>query len=496
MMNNLGKLLFFILFIPLMVYAKVKLEVDKSYFQGDVVEFKIIATGENIVIPNIKKIETYIVRSAGTSTQTNIFNGNKTTTQIKTYLFSPKGTTVIPEFAIQVDGKVYKTQPVKLTMKKVEKTNSKLYSFDLSVDKKELYVGEALELQIKFKYKKDLNILNLEFERPDFSGFWVKKVNSQTPDNDPLYFHQTLTHILFPQKKGKIDIGPFKINVVLSKNNYSNNFFFTGATKNIPVYSNTISLNVKPLPDGVNLIGKFDIEAFIDKQEIEAGEAISYRIKIKGEGNIDDIKELKPKISNATIYDNPAKKEYKVTNGVYGGEYEKVFSIVASKSFTIPPITLKYFDKTTNSIKTLQTKSFHIKVKEQVKNQEISLQTAPENIEKIQTVVQDTRKNKPNEILYGLFFILGIVVALGGVVLYKFFNLKTKKEKEDTPLSVQVKKTNNPDELLKVIVNYINIDKDLDKIIYKLENNNSLQEFKKLKKEVIKIVKNIKISTF
>ena len=495
MKNNLGKFLLLILFIPLLASAKVKLEVQKSYFQGDVVEFKVIASGENVVIPKIKKIGDYIVRSAGTSTQTNIFNGKKSIKKIKTYLFSPKGDIILPELEVEVDGKIYKTKPVKLTMKKVTKTDSDLYSYDINIDKKEAYVGEAIKLTINFKFRRDLNILNLEYIEPDFNNFWVKETNKGSQDSDPKYAHQSLMYVLFPQKAGKVDLGPFKINVVVSNNNYSNSFFFTGATRSIPVYSNGLSLNVKPLPRGVDLIGKFDIEAFVDKKEVEAGEAISYRIKIKGKGNIDDIKELKPQISHVTIYDNPAKKEYEVKGGIYGGEYEKVFSIVASKDFTIPPITLKYFDKDSNSVKTLQTKSFDIKVQQEQKK-EVVLETAPKNIEKIQTIVKDTGVNQPKEILYGLFFILGIVVTLGGFVIYKLFNLKTKRAKEDTHLAVQAKNAKSPEELLKVIVNYINIDKDLDRIIYKLENLKDIKEFKKLKKEVVKIVKSIQIPTF
>jgi len=58
---NKVKFLLLILFIPLVVTAKVKFEVQKSYFQGDVVEFRVIASGENVVIPKIKKIGDYIV---------------------------------------------------------------------------------------------------------------------------------------------------------------------------------------------------------------------------------------------------------------------------------------------------------------------------------------------------------------------------------------------------------------------------------------------------
>lgn len=496
MMKHLGKIIVFILFIPLFLAAKVELEAPTSYFQGDSLEFKIVASGKDVEIPTIKKIGDYVVQSLGTATQTNIFNGKQTTTLVKSFAFYPKGDITIPPIEVKVAGKVEKTKPQKVKMVKVEKTISDLYGFDIKVDKKELYVGEALQLQIEFRYRKDLKLAGLEFEQPDFGGFWVKKLKEQTPKDDPSYFYQSLHYLLFPQKGGKVNIGPFKINVVTSSSNYTNSFFYTGGTNSKPVYSNTIHLNVKPLPKDVNLIGKFQIEGKVDKQKVKAGEPVSYKLQIKGEGNIDDISELQLNIPDATIYDNPAQKEYRVENGVYKGEYHKVYSIVSSKSFTIPSVELRYFDKETQSVKTIKTKAYTVDVQQPQNNTKAVLQTAQKEqavkTESIQTKVE----NRDIGILHWLFFILGVIITLLGVVALKVLQLKKVKKKEDTSLVVTVKKAKSSDELLKVIVNYINIDEDLDKIIYQLENKQDIKEFGKIKKEVVKIVKNMEISTF
>ncbi len=494
MLKNLGKFIV-ILSIPFVLLANVKLEAPKSYFQGESVEFSISANGEDVVIPDIKKIGNLSVRTLGTSSQLNIFNSKRTTTIVKTFAFSPKGDVTIPSFEVKADGKIQKTKPKKVTMVKVEKTVSNLYRFDLKVDKNEAYVGEAIGLTIDFKCKKDLPVLGLELEKPDFEGFWVKKLDSKTFDDDPEYFKQTLRYLIFPQKAGKVELGSFRVNVVVSTNNYSNSFFSTGARKTIPVYSNRVKIDIKELPRGISLIGKFEMESFVDKQSVKAGEAVSYKLKIKGEGNIDDIVELKPNIPDVTLYDNPAKKEFTVKEGVYSGEYSKVFSIVASKDFTIPPITVEYFDKESNSVKILQTKEYKIKVQQEQKSQSTVLQTAQPKDSSIKKVITVEKRVQGIDILHEIFFLLGGVFTLGGVFIYKFFQSKKRKKKEDTPLIVTVKKTKTPQELLKVIVNYINIDKDLDKIIYRLESTHDIKEFSQIKKEVVKIVKNMEIST-
>lgn len=225
MIQHLGKIIVFILLFPFILLADAKLNAPNSFFEGDKLEFSISANGTNITIPDIKKIGNYNVQTLGTSTQTRVYNGNKTTIITKNYALVPKGDITLPELEVQIDGKIYKTKPKKIKMLQVEKTLSDLYSFDLEVDKNEAYVGEGVKLVISFKYRRDLNILSLEFEKPNFEGFWVKKLNDQTQDKDPKYFNQTLTYLLFPQKEGKKDIGAFRINVITSSGNYSNSFF-------------------------------------------------------------------------------------------------------------------------------------------------------------------------------------------------------------------------------------------------------------------------------
>ena len=165
---------------------------------------------------------------------------------------------------------------------------------------------------------------------------------------------------MFPQKAGKLEIGPLKIGLITRDNRYENNFFLTSSTKSTPVYSNTINLDIKTLPNDIKLIGDFEISTTIDKNSIEQGDAVAFNVTIKGRGNIDDIDEVKLNIPNTTVYENSAVKKYDMTNNKYGGVYTKAFSIVGTQDFKIPSITIKYFDKDTKTIKILKTKRYDI----------------------------------------------------------------------------------------------------------------------------------------
>jgi len=54
----------------------------------------------------------------------------------------------------------------------------------------------------------------------------------------------------------------------------------------------------------------------------------------------------------------------------------------------------------------------------------------------------------------------------------------------------KVRTTKTPNELFKILLVYINIDKELDKIIYKLEKL-SQEEYKKEKRNILKVLKEL-----
>lgn len=494
--KNTTKILLILISLQISLIANVKLNAPKSFYSTEQVIFSITASGQDVKFPQITSIDKLPVQNAGTSSSTSIINGVRSQKITRSFAFRPTKTVTIPPFDIKIDGRIVKTKATTIEAKKIEKTISNDYELKIELLKKDIYVGEDTVLKLTFKYKKDLPIVDLQFVKPSFENFWLKELksnNNQGTNGD--FTTQELHYLLFPQKSGKLTLNPLKIGVVLMDSRYSNyGFFNQNATKTIPVYSNSIELNVKPLPTNVNLIGDFKITSTIDKTSINQGEAVSYKIQIKGRGNIDDIDEIKLDIQNTTIYDNPSAKDFNLIDGKYGGTYSKTYSIVASNDFTIPQITLKYFDKITNNIKTTKTKEYKIKVNGEVKQkaqlQVSNTQNTPEDIEneKIVTKVIETTNNEKI-----IFFILGVVftiIILSIYILVKHRKIDTKKE---TPLNKKIKSVKSKVELLNLLVVYINIDNELDKIIFDLENKNSTSDLKLIKKDIFRILKDKKL---
>jgi len=482
--------IFFIFQIYL--FADVTLNAPQSFVKGEPYFFEFEVEGSSIEFPNIKQIDGFIVENQGSSKSVQIINGNYSQILKKRYKIVPTNDFTIPSFKFKIDGKEFFTSERKVVSRIISKTNSSNFDLTLQSSKKDIYVGEDFLVKLIFKYKKDLPITSLGFEKPNFENFWYKQVNSDNKRYEQNGFIvQELDFLLFAQKSGKLTIEPLRVDAQLMQNSGSNPFgFFTTVPKIEKIYSNSLDFNVKPLPENVNLIGDFDIKANIDKTKVKQSESVSLKLKITGVGNFDDIEDIKLNIPNATIYDNKPDIKTKYTNKGYEGTYTKVFSIVPEDSIVIPSITLRYFDKENQKIVEKKTKSINIDVIKGKKEQKVVLEKSDkktvENIEPKKYIKKEI--SFEDKIKYFLF---GIITSLLILSLYKIVKVKnSKKVYQEIPLISLVKKAKNNNELLKILVPYLKRDPILDKLIFECESNKDL---KILKKEILKRLKQIKI---
>lgn len=481
---------YFILSIILFVslFANVQLNIPKDVVRGEALLFSIEITGNDIVFPNFKTIDSYAVQEVSSSTSTNIINSKITKKIKKIYSLYPVKDFLFPNLKFVVDGKEYFSKERNIVLKDPTKTISPNFELSLQSDIKEIYVNENFVLRMFFKYKKSANIVDLSFEKPNFDNFWYKQLDDSKQYQEGDFIVQELKFLLFPLKSGILKINPLKINaqIIDGSNSFS---FFSNATSNVKIYSNSLEFNVKELPSNVNLIGKFDIKTKIDKEKINQGEAISFKIEIKGHGNIDDIADIKLDLNDATIYENKPIINAKYEDEKYKGIYTKVFSIIPNKSITIPKISLKYFDKDLKQVVIKQSDEIKIEVLEKKIEKQNELITKP-NIEVEQKeIVKIVEKVSQKDRI--IFFISGFVLGILILGLYLYvIKYKYKRKTVETTLLKKIKKSKNKDELLKLLAVYIKIDSSLDKLIFELEEKNDI---KLLKKDIITKIKELKL---
>ena len=488
---NLGKIILLSI-LPIILYGNLILKSNNSFIQGEPFEFSLEAYGNNIQMPKITTIDNMIVQNIGTSTQLSIINGSSSKKLVKSYAFIPAKDFTIPAFSATIDGKKYTTKPKHIKMKKAQQTKSDLYSLDIVTNKSTAYVGEAIKFTLTFKYKADLPIVNLQLQKPAFEDFWIKELKSkQKQQIKNGYVVQKINYIIFAQKAKQFLLNPIKLDITLEDNRYQNSFFLTTPTKTISIFSNSLKLDIKPLPNNINLIGDFKISSTINKQQVNFGEAVSYKLQIQGYGNIDDIGEIKLNIPNATIYENKAIKDYTFENNKYGGTYTKTYSIVAQDDFVIPKIKLQFFNKKQNKIITLFTKEYKIKVKSKpnITNHTPTLLTKQIQPTKQEKIVYKTKDISLTQKL--IYFILGVLCGIFIAIL--LYNLEQKKQKnKNNPIHQTIKNAKTAKQLLNSIVAFVGFNKKLDNIIFDLEQNSSKQDLKKLKKTILKILDTIK----
>ncbi|WP_121628059.1 BatD family protein [Poseidonibacter antarcticus] len=469
------------------LFSDVRLDLPKNSIKGEALNFSITISGNDIVLPKLDLIASNSVHEISSSISTNIVNSKIIRSIKKVYSFYPQKDFIFPSLKFIIDGKEYFTKERKIVLKTLGKTKSSLFDLSIKVNKKELYVSENFLLTLVFKYKKNPNIVDLSFEKPNFDNFWYKQLKESKQYEEKGFIVQELKFLLFPLKEGVLKINPLKINARLFVNDSSS--VFSNKMSNIRIYSNELELDIKKLPSNINLIGDFDIKTKVDKTKIKQGEAVSFKLEINANGNIDDISDIKLNLDNATVYENKPKIETKYENGKYIGKYTKVFSIVPNKSIIIPKINLEYFDKKTRTVILKQSDEIKINVVQD------SVLTTNQLIQKPIAKIKEKEVIKVIEKISIkdriIFFTLGIIAGILILGLYLYvIKYKVKRKSNDTPLLKRVKKAKNKNELLKILAVYIKIDSSLDKLIFQLENENDI---KLIKKDVVKRIKEINL---
>lgn len=466
MLNKLGKqFLLFIVMLPLS--ASVEMLAPDHVMEGEALNFRIIARGFNVKIPQIESIEGYSVENIKTSEETIIINTRTANKVTKTYRIFPKKSITIPSFTIEVDQKHEKTKNKKIKLQKITKTISDNFDLQMHLDKTDVYRGEEVALSVTFAYK-DLEDYSLP--EVNFSDFLLKELSTKTWVRADGYIVEEIRYSLSPQAEGKLTLTPLKAEAEVLKN---------GDMQTFSIYSNELMLNVKALPKGLSLFGEYQLDTRVNKQRVNAGEAVRLILTIEGSGNLDTLDDLNLEIPGTTVYVKSAQKDQ--NNSI--GRYSKVFEIISDKNYTIPAITLAYFDKESQRKRTIQSKVFDI----EVINTHLAKNKSKEKLVKDEVFKEMTyEEERITGMERFIYFLIGVLSSMVFMLMYKQFKNKIQLKKQPELIQV-LKQIKTQDALFKKMVPYVGQDRALDRLIYQLEEKERV-DFKEIKKEIIQKV--------
>lgn len=355
-MNKILGSCLLLLSIPALAISKAS--VNQSWFYpGDEVVLTLSANGNNVIFPNIQQIDGHPVLYTSSSQKIQIVNNQRSRQSSKSFVIKPTSTITIPSYFILVDDDKQATQP--LTVALTQPTLAQMgddYLLSIKASPQEFYLGDEAILEIIFKEKKSITSnQQASIILPEIKGLTFIKTNKSTQSSDESYNIHTINYRVIANNFGQFKLPSVVVSIGQQRNSIFGNFApVNQAGKLKKIHSNSLTLTVKPLPDDLTIIGDLNINSSIDSATVKQGQAVNLVVNIQGSANFEDIPPFELAIDNATIYSNEAEFTY--------NQWQQKFAIVGAQDFTIPSLKLDYFDKRSNTKKTLTTEPIDISV--------------------------------------------------------------------------------------------------------------------------------------
>lgn len=419
-MRNMKKsiLLLFVTLLATSLYAagkyKLTAEAPRTVVQGD--QFRItftVNTSDNVKdfrgISNIDGLNVIFGPSTSRSSSMQIVNGKSTSSSSVTFTYMveavKQGTFTVPAATVVVDGEKLISNSLKIEVLPPDKNSSQRgqghsssqssasQSSSVSADdlfvrvtasKTNVYEQEAFLLTYKVYYAVDLH----HFENaklPDFNGFHSQEIEVSQSNNHALEhyngrnYHTVILkqYLLFPQRSGTLEIAPARFDAVVAKIIRSNDpfdAFFGGGQSYVPIKKTlttpALKINVKALPSPrpesfIGAVGSFSLESSISKTDVNANDAVTYKLILSGVGNLKLVSA--PSVDFPSDFDayDPKVNENVVlkSNGMSGNRvFEYLLIPRHPGKYDIPSLTFHYFDTKSGSYKPLTTASYALNV--------------------------------------------------------------------------------------------------------------------------------------
>jgi len=253
--------------------------------------------------------------------------------------------------------------------------------------KRTVYQNEPVIVSYKIYTRVNVSSYSLE-KMPSTTGFWLEefelpqqpRLTNEIIDGRKYAVAEIKKMALFPTEVGKMDIEPLVLacDVRIQSRRRSRDLFdsffddpFFSRTQRYQIASPRLSIEVLPLPaenkprNFSGAVGKFDISATLDKQEVETNESIKLKVKMSGVGNIKILPNPNVKIPDdfeqygPTSSENISRNENQIS-GTKTFDYVLIPRSAGEKK--IESTEFSFFDISTKTYKTLRTTEFTIKV--------------------------------------------------------------------------------------------------------------------------------------
>jgi len=362
------------------------------------------------VLPDLVPFAQYL--GSGTSTSMEMTGGRTTVALTVQYRFQAlqEGTFQIEPLQVEIGGQIYHTDALPLTVSSASPSPGAstgrpelngIAAADLFVtaeaSRTTVLLGEPLTIEYRIWTRVDVTSYNLT-SVPEREGFWVEDLGQVTQPqveqrvrDGQQYTTAVIQRVaLVPTGVGQRTIAPLGIEAqvrVRGRRDPLDRLFGRSSlfgTTIVPkaVLSNSLTIEVEALPPGrpepfSGVVGSLDITAEVDRDAVDANDAVTLTIRVSGQGNVRAIPE--------PLLDFPRDFEVfppEVTESVQpsgdGLSGSKVFEYVliprTRGERMIPSVSMGYFDATSRRYRTATTNEIPLTVTGEITEVPVSLQ--------------------------------------------------------------------------------------------------------------------------
>lgn len=307
------------------------------------------------------------------------------------------------------------------------------------------YEQEALVYTVKLYTTYDAIKFIGATAAPKFEGFVVEESKDiSTSLSYETYQGKTYAtaviarYIIFPQMEGQLKVLGNTYTVSVDEREYYHDPFWGSMSVAKPlqlnVKPNDLTVNVKSLPKPVPAnfsggVGQFKITSTLPARNLMSNQAASIVYTVTGTGNLKyvklpDLNALYP--AELEVYSpNPEVNANVGRNNVSGtARFDYSFMPLESGTFTIPEVTLSYFNPQTGRYETSTARGYNVTVgkgKGSEKSQTRGKMSFNPNLLPVKGDLKKTHTPYVERFSYWLFYILPVLILLGAVVYYRSY---------------------------------------------------------------------------
>jgi hypothetical protein len=358
------------------------------------VDFTMNADGDNFSPPSFEQSGFKVVGGPSQSISQSWVNGRSSFNKSYTYILMPtqKGNLTIKQAAIEINGQIYKTTPIKINVGNAvelpkDPNNAPAISADdnlylvADVTNTNPFINEPITVVYKLYFSYNIGITNWrELSKPKYNDFWsqnidIKQLNAQEAMFKGQRYRCVVLRktVLYPQKSGKLEIEPLSLDidcqVPTNRRNFWGQTLMTEDSKRVSAGSRII--NVKPLPESGKpeefngAVGSFDFKVIPSKTVLKNGESFDLTVKVAGKGNLKLFSLPKPVLPSALEVYDPEHSENVSTplTGMTGSISDKYTIIPQFKgNYKLKPLSFTFFDLGSKRYKTITSDEIVINV--------------------------------------------------------------------------------------------------------------------------------------